>query len=186
MSETLLHCPCGSQKNYSECCGPLLNGEQFAATPEALMRSRYTAFTQKNADYLFASMTPELQQQNDHEDLQDFVEEVDSWVRLEIINAPTISSYTTEGNVEFAAYFMYDDEQQRIHENSHFIKQNDQWLYAGHIHQCSSHGHAHKHHDDDEDHHHHHQEPYIAETKVGRNDLCPCGSGKKFKKCCII
>jgi hypothetical protein len=23
-----------------------------------------------------------------------------------------------------------------------------------------------------------------AEPKVGRNDLCPCGSGKKFKKCC--
>lgn len=23
-----------------------------------------------------------------------------------------------------------------------------------------------------------------AKTKVGRNDLCPCGSGKKFKKCC--
>jgi hypothetical protein len=21
--------------------------------------------------------------------------------------------------------------------------------------------------------------------KVGRNDPCPCGSGKKFKKCCI-
>ena len=20
--------------------------------------------------------------------------------------------------------------------------------------------------------------------KVGRNDLCPCGSGKRFKKCC--
>jgi uncharacterized protein YecA (UPF0149 family) len=24
----------------------------------------------------------------------------------------------------------------------------------------------------------------IAETKVGRNDPCPCGSGKKYKKCC--
>jgi hypothetical protein len=24
-----------------------------------------------------------------------------------------------------------------------------------------------------------------AETKVGRNDPCPCGSGKKFKKCCM-
>lgn len=23
-----------------------------------------------------------------------------------------------------------------------------------------------------------------TEAKVGRNDLCPCGSGKKFKKCC--
>ena len=23
-----------------------------------------------------------------------------------------------------------------------------------------------------------------AETSIGRNDLCPCGSGKKYKKCC--
>ena len=28
-------------------------------------------------------------------------------------------------------------------------------------------------------------EPKRAEPKVGRNDLCPCGSGKKFKKCCM-
>ncbi|WP_312314788.1 YecA family protein [Atlantibacter sp.] len=27
--------------------------------------------------------------------------------------------------------------------------------------------------------------PYIAETKVGRNDPCPCGSGKKYKSCCL-
>lgn len=34
-------------------------------------------------------------------------------------------------------------------------------------------------------HHHHHQAPYVRpETKVGRNDPCPCGSGKKHKKCC--
>jgi len=24
----------------------------------------------------------------------------------------------------------------------------------------------------------------IVENKVGRNEPCPCGSGKKFKKCC--
>ena len=24
----------------------------------------------------------------------------------------------------------------------------------------------------------------IAEQKVGRNEPCPCGSGKKYKKCC--
>ena len=29
-------------------------------------------------------------------------------------------------------------------------------------------------------------EPIRVENKVGRNDRCPCGSGKKFKKCCII
>ena len=28
------------------------------------------------------------------------------------------------------------------------------------------------------------QEPKIAEKKVGRNEPCPCGSGKKYKKCC--
>ncbi len=27
-------------------------------------------------------------------------------------------------------------------------------------------------------------QPYLAEETVGRNDPCPCGSGKKFKKCC--
>ncbi|GHS94410.1 hypothetical protein AGMMS50239_18080 [Bacteroidia bacterium] len=26
--------------------------------------------------------------------------------------------------------------------------------------------------------------PFIAEPKSGRNDPCPCGSGKKYKKCC--
>ena len=25
----------------------------------------------------------------------------------------------------------------------------------------------------------------LAERKVGRNDQCPCGSGKKFKRCCL-
>lgn len=28
--------------------------------------------------------------------------------------------------------------------------------------------------------------PYIAPPKVGRNDPCPCGSGKKYKKCCYV
>ena len=26
--------------------------------------------------------------------------------------------------------------------------------------------------------------PYLAPPKVGRNDPCLCGSGKKYKKCC--
>ena len=28
------------------------------------------------------------------------------------------------------------------------------------------------------------RKPMIGENKVGRNDPCPCGSGKKYKKCC--
>ena len=40
-------------------------------------------------------------------------------------------------------------------------------------------------HDDHEHEHAHAPRPYVrAEPKVGRNDPCVCGSGKKFKKCC--
>ncbi|MSR90963.1 hypothetical protein FYJ33_05975 [Clostridiaceae bacterium WCA-383-APC-5B] len=27
-------------------------------------------------------------------------------------------------------------------------------------------------------------QPIVKERKIGRNDPCPCGSGKKYKKCC--
>ncbi|MGA2648447.1 MAG: SEC-C metal-binding domain-containing protein [Candidatus Sulfotelmatobacter sp.] len=30
----------------------------------------------------------------------------------------------------------------------------------------------------------HTSEPRRSSTKVGRNNLCPCGSGKKYKRCC--
>jgi uncharacterized protein YecA (UPF0149 family) len=58
-----------------------------------------------------------------------------------------------------------------------------------------AHGHAHAEADDcgcGHDHHHHghhHHAPvetYMRATpKVGRNEACPCGSGKKYKKCCM-
>lgn len=54
---------------------------------------------------------------------------------------------------------------------------------AGHVHgPWCNHGHDHGHH------HHSHDvaEPYMRRgPKVGRNDPCPCGSGQKYKKCCM-
>lgn len=47
------------------------------------------------------------------------------------------------------------------------------------------HEHDHDHDHGDCGHDHHHHEPYRrVEPKVGRNDPCPCGSGRKHKKCC--
>lgn len=40
------------------------------------------------------------------------------------------------------------------------------------------------HHDHGHAHGHSHS-PYVAPPKVGRNDPCPCGSGKKHKACCL-
>lgn len=51
---------------------------------------------------------------------------------------------------------------------------------AGHVHgPWCNHGHDHSH-------HHAVAEPYMRRgPKVGRNDPCPCGSGQKYKKCCM-
>lgn len=54
-------------------------------------------------------------------------------------------------------------------DNSEYDDEYDKWDYE----------------DDDYDEMEYKQEPYRrTEPKVGRNDPCPCGSGKKYKKCC--
>ncbi|WP_416397196.1 YchJ family protein [Allohahella sp. A8] len=49
--DLLLPCPCGSGASYGDCCQPLHAGAA-AQSPEALMRSRYTAFVLKDSGYL--------------------------------------------------------------------------------------------------------------------------------------
>ena len=49
-------CPCGSEKEYAECCQPLIKGERSADTAEALMRSRYTAYALQDIDYLESTL----------------------------------------------------------------------------------------------------------------------------------
>ena len=51
-------CPCGSNFPYTDCCGPLIRGTSFADTAEDLMRSRYTAFTENNWEYLVLTSHP--------------------------------------------------------------------------------------------------------------------------------
>jgi SEC-C motif domain protein len=53
-------CPCGSEKTYGACCGLWHAGLQaaparHAPTPEALMRSRYSAYVLQLGDYLLAT-----------------------------------------------------------------------------------------------------------------------------------
>ena len=45
-------CPCGNNLNYADCCERFINGTSIPATPEELMRSRYTAYTLANVDYI--------------------------------------------------------------------------------------------------------------------------------------
>jgi len=49
-------CPCGRDgKSYGECCARLHDGASTSATPEEVMRARFTAYTQKRCEYIVSS-----------------------------------------------------------------------------------------------------------------------------------
>ena len=50
-----MECPCLSQKNYEDCCGPIHSGEKAVQTAEELMRSRYSAFVKQEIDFIIES-----------------------------------------------------------------------------------------------------------------------------------
>ena len=160
-------CPCGSKTAYAECCGPLHRGEREAETAAELMRSRYAAFVKQQVDYIIETSHSEA-----HKDLKR--DEIEAWARdstwhgFEIIDVQAGGPDDDQGLVEFMAF--YDDaegNEVEHHEKSIFAREEGKWRFLD--------GMPGK------------QEPYRREEpKVGRNDPCPCGSGKKFKKCCAV
>ena len=150
-----ISCLCGSQQEYADCCEPLHLAKQQAQTPEQLMRSRYTAYVLKNAKYVYQTYASEKQAENPVKEIKDFANS------CRFINLDVISAHHDEdkGEVEFKAQYFYQSLFCELHEKSQFIKENAQWRYLdGTIFP-------------------------VTDIKVGRNDDCPCGSNKKYKKC---
>ena len=79
----MTHCPCGSGKDLAKCCGPLIEGGP-APTAEALMRSRYTAFTLGNIDYVDSTHASDMAEPFDRAEGQAMVDEF-KWRGLEIV-----------------------------------------------------------------------------------------------------
>ena len=155
-------CPCGSGAEFENCCGPLLGGAP-AATPEALMRSRYTAFVRKDLDHIEATQTQDPEEEAfDRKGAEEMANTV-TWTGLQILSTGGADTDDT-GTVEFAARFKQGGQVQLHHELASFRRQDGRWIYVDGIINPKS-------------------EPRKA-AKVGRNDPCPCGSGKKYKKCC--
>lgn len=163
-------CPCGSQKELKACCEPFISGQSLPKTPEELMRSRYTAYVQKNVAYLKETTAPEKRSQFKDEDVIALTDT--EWLGLRVLKA--------EGKiVEFMARYKTDGETFDHHEVSKFRQIGEKWYYVdGDFHVHGEGDHHHHHHG-----HQHHAPIQREEPKVGRNDPCPCGSGKKYKKC---
>ena len=161
MSEKITNCPCGSGKKYSECCEPIIKGTEKAPTAEALMRARYSAYVAHEIDFIINSC-------EEGEGIADIDKEAteewsrqSKWQGLKILRTEEKGD---EGVVEFIADYTLNQMIEHHHEIAGFKKFNGEWKnVAGNI---------------------------ITETvkrdgeKIGRNDPCPCGSGKKYKKCC--
>lgn len=156
-------CACGSGRSYEDCCGQYISGKKTAPTAEALMRSRYTAYAEHAIDYIVNTCVRDEKRDIDLDQTREWSEK-SQWLSLKILSTSKGGPTDNEGVVEFEATYVTDGLQDRHHERANFKKQDGVWLY-----------------DDGE---------IIPTTivragpKVGRNDPCPCGSGKKYKQCC--
>ncbi len=165
-------CPCGSGKAFSECCEPLLNDIRPAESAEALMRSRYCAFVTDNIPYLRETLDRRKRNGFDATDVRTWNADVE-WKGLRIVATEAGQPTDNSGIVEFEASFAKAGQDEVLHERSRFKKKDNRWYYVDgqHIHE----GQAPRTESD---------APVKAAPKIGRNAPCPCGSGKKYKRCC--
>ncbi len=119
-------CPCDSNKSYTECCEPYLTGKQTAPTPEALMRSRYTAFAKRKFAYLVKTMRGEAARAFDITAVRRDAPLI-QWLKLEVIRA---EEQGDSGVVEFKAHFRYHNKPSVLHEVSRFEKVQGHWFYV--------------------------------------------------------
>ncbi|WP_420579944.1 YchJ family protein [Reichenbachiella sp.] len=160
MSKT--NCPCGSSNHLDQCCGAAIKS-QSAKTALALMKSRYTAYSMGHAQYLHDTTHQKHRSEYNIDSIKQWSKE-NTWTNLEIVSVEHGSVSDTIGVVEFKAYFTDAKGKKQVHhERSNFHKDEGKWYYLdGKINP---------------------KEVDIMQ-KVHRNDPCPCGSGKKYKKCC--
>lgn len=152
-------CPCCSGQPFALCCEPLLDGCP-ASSPEALMRSRYSAFCLNDLVYLRDTLADESRADFDIEEVGAWNAST-RWTGLDVLDASTRGG---DGEVRFRANFVRTGQTHCLVERSRFVLRDGRWYYVDGEHEPTS-------------------QPAV---KTGRNSTCSCGSGKKFKKCCGV
>ena len=162
MSDT---CPCGSKLTFEECCEPFLIKKKKPSTAAELMRSRYAAYAMGAVEYLYETSGPKVKKEFDADSSRKWAESA-KWTGIEILEELGGGPADDKGSVEFIAHYTVNDNQFNHHERAEFRKIDGEWLFMdGKIFGPKP--------------------ERREEPKVGRNEVCPCGSGKKFKKCCM-
>jgi SEC-C motif-containing protein len=152
-----MYCYCCSNLLFSDCCEPIIKNTS-AENPEQLMRSRFSAYATKNYAYVIATYAPSQRQKLSVKALSDSVDNT-KWCKLDVLAS---AAKDKVGSVEFIAHYTVGGESFAMHELSSFTKQDNKWYYTSGLMQNKT-----------------------GKLTPKRNDHCPCGSGKKYKKCCI-
>ena len=122
--DTKTSCPCGNNKNHLDCCGRYLDGGEAASTAEALMRSRYTAYTLGREDYLLATWHHSTRP----ESLDLATEPRSKWLGLKVKRHE--QPEPDHAVVEFVARYKVDGRAHRLHEISRFVCEAGRWFYV--------------------------------------------------------
>jgi SEC-C motif-containing protein len=114
-------CPCESGKPYQSCCEPNHLG-LLAPTAEALMRSRYTAYTLGLEDYLLQTWHPDTRPLT----LNLSEDQAIKWLGLQV---KQVTSSETTATVNFVARYKIGGKAERLHELSQFVRIENAWYY---------------------------------------------------------
>lgn len=148
-------CPCGSGSTYSSCCLKILADHGLATTAEMLMRSRYTAFVVQHEQHIQSSW-----HQTTRPRALNFEANPVTWLGLEIHSCKDGLAGDNSGEVDFTCTYLEQGQLCKRQEVSQFLKEDGLWYYLK-------------------------GESRVIKQKIARNTSCPCGSGLKFKRCCL-
>ncbi len=129
------------------------------------MRSRYTAYVRQDIDYLVATHDPETVGDVDRAATKRWASESE-WLGLKILEVVAGGEGDDRGEVEFAARWRSGNGGQEFvhHERATFRRHEGRWVFSSGVTPR--------------------RDPVRVEAKPSRNEPCPCGSGKKYKRCC--
>jgi len=167
-----MQCPCGLDISFKQCCFLIITEEVKAVSPVQLMRSRYSAYATKFADYIYQTYAESSRALQSINDISQWAQET-KWLMLTIHSASEYTAVTNKTSdnsankehnlptVCFSAYYKHQSKYYLMKETSRFIFEKSQWRYLdGEVSSSEE----------------------LAAPK--RNDLCFCQSQKKFKQCC--
>jgi SEC-C motif-containing protein len=158
-------CPCGSEQDLSKCCLPVIEGKKKPTVAEELLRARYTAFTRGNVDFILDSHHSKTRAEVKREEIEEWSKN-SQWLGLKVVQSEGGKAEDDKGTIVFCATYNDEAGKKQDHwEQALFEKESGQWKFLDARGIRTG--------------------PYVRqEPKVGRNDPCGCGSGKKAKKCC--